>query len=209
VSYTYCQRSAASDGSGRVIDQPGDPHCDRPAKGCAQDVDVCFQSVAATHKALLSHSDEFSTKSVNDRLLRGPAGRLERCRRLLWVGSGSSSRALERSLCGIKLTFTWQSSVGPQQPISVAVPQRAISVAVLNRKPWRFRSGILCRLAARRRQMAIGRRYTEGMIGTLLRLLTIEATLPYCGYIDPLFVESRYDRHDHLQPRLQPGCQPG
>jgi hypothetical protein len=127
----------------------------------------------------------------------------------LRVGSGSSSRALERSLCGIKLTFTWQSSVGPQQPISVAVPQRAISVAVLNRKPCRFRSGILCRLAARRRQMAIGRLYTEGMIGTLLRLLTIEATLPYCGYIDPLFVELRYDRHDHLQPRVQPGRQPG
>jgi len=57
--------------------------------------------------------------------------------------------------------------------------------------------------------MAIGRLYTEGMIGTLLRLLTIEATLPYCGYIDPLFVKLRYDRHDHLQPRVQPGRQPG
>jgi hypothetical protein len=45
-----------------------------------------------------------------------------------------SIRALERSLCGIKLTFTWQGSLKPQQPISIAVPQRAISVTVPNRK---------------------------------------------------------------------------
>jgi len=59
---------------------------------------------------------------------------LERPEVPLWVGSGSSSRAFERSLCGIKLTFTWQGSLGPQQPTSVAVPQRAISVTASIRK---------------------------------------------------------------------------
>jgi len=54
-----------------------------------------------------------------------------------WVGSGSSSRALELALSSIKLTFTCQSSLGPQQTISVAVPQRAISVVMSNQKPWR------------------------------------------------------------------------
>jgi hypothetical protein len=54
-----------------------------------------------------------------------------------WVGSGSSRRALELALSSIKLTFTWQGSLGPQQTISVAVPQRAISVVVSNQKPWR------------------------------------------------------------------------
>jgi hypothetical protein len=49
--------------------------------------------------------------------------------RLQWVGSGSSSRALERSLSNIKLMFTWQGSLGPRQSISVAVPKRAIAVA--------------------------------------------------------------------------------
>ena len=53
------------------------------------------------------------------------------------VGSGSSSRALERALSRIKLTFTWQGSLCPQQPISVAVPQQSISVAASNRKWWR------------------------------------------------------------------------
>jgi hypothetical protein len=54
--------------------------------------------------------------------------------RPLLAGSGCSSRVFERSLCGIKLAFTWQGSLGPQQPIFVAVPQRAISVTVSIRK---------------------------------------------------------------------------
>jgi hypothetical protein len=33
-----------------------------------------------------------------------------------------------------RLAFSWQGSLGPQQPISVAVPQRAISVTVSIRK---------------------------------------------------------------------------
>jgi hypothetical protein len=62
---------------------------------------------------------------------------LEKPEGLQWVGSGSSRRALELALSSIKLTFTWQGSLGPQQTISVAVPQRAISVVVSNQKPWR------------------------------------------------------------------------
>jgi hypothetical protein len=62
---------------------------------------------------------------------------LERTEGPLWVGSGSSRRALELALSSIKLTFTWQGSLGPQQTISVAVPQRAISVVVSNQKHWR------------------------------------------------------------------------
>ena len=58
---------------------------------------------------------------------------------LQWVGSGSSSRALEGALFRIELTFTRQASLGPQQPISVALPQRAISVTVSIRRRSRVR----------------------------------------------------------------------
>ncbi len=70
------------------------------------------------------------TRSERRAVLERPEGRL-------WVGSGSSRRALELALSSIKLTFTWQGSLGPQQTISVAVPQRAISVVVSNQKLWR------------------------------------------------------------------------
>lgn len=58
------------------------------------------------------------------------------CRRR--VGSGSSIRALERTLSRIKLTMTWQGSLGPQRPMPDPLPQQAISLAGLSRQPWRF-----------------------------------------------------------------------
>jgi hypothetical protein len=61
--------------------------------------------------------------------------------RLLWVGSGSSIHALERPLPRIKLTFTWQGSLVPQQRMSVTIPQRAILVVDFGRNRWRYRIG--------------------------------------------------------------------
>jgi hypothetical protein len=55
-----------------------------------------------------------------------------------WVGSGSSSRSLQWPLSRIKLTLTWQDSLGLHQPISVAISQLVSVVALPNRKPWRF-----------------------------------------------------------------------
>ena len=67
------------------------------------------------------------------------------------VEYGSSIHAIERPLSRIKLTFTSQGSLVPQQPMSVSIPERAIlvvdfvgtgggieseMVVGLNRKPW-------------------------------------------------------------------------
>jgi hypothetical protein len=88
---------------------------------------------SASGRELISTNDCFGdVEPERSRLERRPA--FEKPEGLLRVGSGCMSRAFERSLCGIKLTFTWPGSLGPQQPISVAVPQRAISVTLSIRR---------------------------------------------------------------------------
>lgn len=76
--------------------------------GCRRSPEIVTRSKVAPHERLLSQGSEFSTCSANDRLLSAPVARLEKCRRRLWVGSGSSIYAFERPPPRINLTFTWK-----------------------------------------------------------------------------------------------------